>query len=403
MKSAPVLPRPPLSRVADFAAMLRAEGFCAGLAEVRDAAAVLTRPECARPQTAKAALRAIFSGGRDEWRRFDALFESHWLRRGRIRAVAHFSARADNPQTPQVWKARFDEQLCPSEFAAVGGAESVGGDDDGKSGVSAESRVAASARATFEKADLRELTSAADVARAERAATAVARAAFFRPSRASRPRMGGGDLDLRRTLRRAASKSGEPLELVGRRRPRRRLRLTVLLDVSGSMREYSRFLLRFARGLACGWARAEAFVFHARLARVTAALRDRDPRRAGERLELAARGFGGGTRIGECLRIFNNARARRGPASRSALVIVSDGYDSGPPEELAAELARARRRFRRIVWLNPLLGWRDYSPSARAMRAALPLIDLFAPAHSLQALEAAARALAKTRKQAVLH
>ena len=82
-------------------------------------------------------------------------------------------------------------------------------------------------------------------------------------------------------------------------------------------------------------------------------------------------------------------------SARSALVIVSDGYDSGPPEALAAELRRARKRARRIVWLNPLLGWDNYAPSARAMRAALPLVDLFAPAHSLAALAAAAKALAR--------
>ena len=401
MKSPPPRLESPLLRIADFAAKLRAEGFGAGLAEVRDAAAVLSRPECADPRFAKSALRALLAGGRDEWRRFDELFESHWLRRGRTRAVANVSTRAHSGFA-QLWKSRLEENARPAQIpdsaqsAVSGGAESSEESDNG-AGVSSESRVAASSRMSFEKTDLRGLTEEADLARAERAAMELARAAFFRPPRRLRPRPGGRDLDLRRTLRRAAAKSGEPLELIGKKRPKRRLRLTVLLDVSGSMREYSRFLLRFVRGLASGWARADAYVFHARLARITDALRDQDPRRAGERLELAARGFGGGTRIGECLRIFNDTRARRALNSRSALVIVSDGYDSGPPEALAAELARARRRARRIIWLNPLLGWDNYTPSARAMRAALPLVDLFAPAHSLAALDFAARELARTR------
>ena len=391
----PAAPDSTLSRLAGFASLLRAEGFGVGLAEVRDSALVLQRPECADSAVAKSALRSLLSGGREEWGRFDELFETYWLRRGRVRAAANVSSRT-NQDLPKLWRSRFAEK---TENAAGGaGAESTGGDEEGSGGDSSgavESRLAASSRMSPARADLRGLTDSAELARAERMAQALARAAFFRSPRRSRPRLSGRDVDLRRTLRRAASKSGEPLELISRRRPKRRLRLVLLLDVSGSMREYSRFLLRFAKGLASGWARADAYVFHARLARITDALRDRDPRRARERLELAARGFGGGTRIGECLRVFNDTRARRALNSRSALVIVSDGYDSGPPEVLAKELARARRRARRIVWLNPLLGWQNYSPSARAMRAALPLVDLFAPAHSLAALAAAARALAK--------
>ena len=400
MKPSPSAPKAPLLRVAEFAALLRAEGYGAGLAEVRDAAAVLSRPECESPRFAKSALRALMAGGRDEWRRFDGLFESHWLRRGRVRVAANVSARAA-PNLPQVWRAKFGENpprhspLPDPPRAAVEGDSEFADAENEAAKVSSESRIAASSRASFETADLRGLTAAADLARAEQAAAELARAAFFRPKRRSRPRPDGRDLDLRRTLRRAAARSGEPLELIGKKRPKRRLRLAVLLDVSGSMKDYSRFLLRFSRGLASGWARADIYVFHARLTRVTDALRDGDPRRAGERLELAARGFGGGTRIGECLRIFNNTRARRALSARSALVIVSDGYDSGPPEALAAELRRARKRARRIVWLNPLLGWDNYAPSARAMRAALPLVDLFAPAHSLAALAAAAKALAR--------
>ena len=398
-------PSSALSRLAGFAALLRAEGFGAGLAEIRDAALILGRPESADPAFAKSALRSLLCGGREEWGRFDELFETYWLRRGRVRATTNVLSSRANPALPQVWRSRFAADSGQAgKAASTGGADGrenagEGGDDsEGGSSGAVESRLAASSRLSLARADLRGVTDSAELARAERMAQALARAAFFRPPRRSRPRLGGRDVDLRRTLRRAASKSGEPLELVSRRRPKRRLRLVLLLDVSGSMREYGRFLLRFAKGLAAGWARADVYVFHARLARITDALRDRDPRRAGERLELAARGFGGGTRIGECLGIFNETRARRALGSRAALVIVSDGYDSGPPEVLAAELARARRRARRIVWLNPLLGWRDYSPSARAMRAALPLVDLFAPAHSLSALAAAARALAKTGK-----
>jgi uncharacterized protein with von Willebrand factor type A (vWA) domain len=101
-----------------------------------------------------------------------------------------------------------------------------------------------------------------------------------------------------------------------------------------------------------------------------------------------AQGIGGGTRIGESLATFNRWHAARVINSRTAVMIVSDGYDTGEPERLAAEMRRLRRRCRRIIWLNPLLGWRDYSPAARGMQAALPYVDLFAPAHNLESLAA---------------
>ena len=113
-----------------------------------------------------------------------------------------------------------------------------------------------------------------------------------------------------------------------------------------------------------------------------------DVGRAIDRLSLMAHGIGGGTRIGDSLADFNRWHAARVVSSRTALVIVSDGYDTGDPDRLGREMERLRRRCRRIVWLNPLLGWRDYAPTARGMRAALPYIDLFAPAHNLESLAA---------------
>jgi uncharacterized protein with von Willebrand factor type A (vWA) domain len=101
-----------------------------------------------------------------------------------------------------------------------------------------------------------------------------------------------------------------------------------------------------------------------------------------------AQGIGGGTRIDESLATFNRWHSRRVINSRTALMIVSDGYDTGEPDQLGEEMRRLRRRCKRIIWLNPLIGWRDYSPQARGMQAALPYVDLFAPAHNLASLAA---------------
>jgi uncharacterized protein with von Willebrand factor type A (vWA) domain len=130
---------------------------------------------------------------------------------------------------------------------------------------------------------------------------------------------------------------------------------------------------------------------------VSASLRDRDVTRAVERLSLMAQGIGGGTRIGESLATFNRWHAARVINSRTAVMIVSDGYDTGEPDRLGEEMLRLSRRCRRIIWLNPLIGWEGYTAEARGMRAALPHVDLFAPAHNLESLAAIEPYLARIR------
>jgi uncharacterized protein with von Willebrand factor type A (vWA) domain len=191
------------------------------------------------------------------------------------------------------------------------------------------------------------------------------------------------------------SHGGVPVDLVFRRRKTKPLRLVVLLDASGSMNLYTAFFVRFLHGVVDAFRESEAFVFHTRLAHVSASMRDRDVARAVDRLSLMAQGIGGGTRIGESLATFNRWHAKRVINSRTAVMIVSDGYDTGEPEALANEMRRLRRRCRRIIWLNPLIGWRDYTPQARGMQAALPYVDLFAAAHNLKSLAALEPYLAK--------
>jgi uncharacterized protein with von Willebrand factor type A (vWA) domain len=162
----------------------------------------------------------------------------------------------------------------------------------------------------------------------------------------------------------------------------------ILLDASGSMSLYTAFFVRFMHGVVDAFREAETFVFHTRLVHVSPSLRDRNVQRAVERLALMATGIGGGTRIGDSLAAFNRWHAARVINSRTAVIIVSDGYDTGPPARMAEEMRRLRRRCRRIVWLNPLIGWQGYAPEARGMKAALPFVDLFAPAHNLDSLAA---------------
>jgi uncharacterized protein len=129
------------------------------------------------------------------------------------------------------------------------------------------------------------------------------------------------------------------------------------------------------------------YIFHTRITGVGEALRDPDPWRSQERLHLLAAGWGGGTRIGECLAEFNRRDGARLVHARTGVIIVSDGYDTGEPEVLGHALGTLRRRARRIIWLNPLLNQPDFRPESGGMRAAMPHLDLLAPGADLASVE----------------
>jgi uncharacterized protein with von Willebrand factor type A (vWA) domain len=193
-------------------------------------------------------------------------------------------------------------------------------------------------------------------------------------------------IDIPGTARRSVSHGGEPIELLFRQRRQTPPRLVLLLDVSRSMNLYSFFFLRLARALQGVRLDTRVFIWHTRLSGVSEALQDADPWRAQERLQLLSAGWAGGTRIGECLEQFEREHASI-VHSRTALIVVSDGYDTGDPSLLATVARRLRRRARRLVWLNPLASDNAYEPRARGMQAVLPELDLFAPANNLSSIE----------------
>ena len=372
-------------RLAGFARTLRDNGFRVGLAETRDALAVLASPAALRPSSLKPALRALFCATHSDWERFDAIFEAFW--RGRDMRSRQVLSGA--PSAPDAPAKRLAEAHVPQE--ALGLPDHVERRSDGGDESPADGRgrrEGASRAEVLSATDLRHVVDPDDIAATHALAARLARVMRARLVRREQIRRRGRRIDLRRTIHRSISHGGTPLELAWRRRKIKPLRLVVLLDASGSMSLYTAFFVRFLHGVVDSFREAEAFVFHTRLAHVSPSLRDRDVTRAVERLSLMAQGIGGGTRIGESLAAFNRWHARRVIHSRTAVMIVSDGYDTGAPEHLGEEMRRLRRRCRKIIWLNPLIGWRDYSPQARGMQAALPHVDLFAPAHNLESLAA---------------
>jgi len=379
-------------RLAGFARTLRDNGYRVGLAETRDALDVLTSSVALRPTSLKPALRALFCATHSDWERFDDIFDAFWRGHGmRSRQVL-----SGIPAASSAPAKKLAEVHMPQDALGLADKVERRNDDDGQTRAEGRGRREGASRVeNLAATDLRHVVDPDDIAATHALAARLARVMRARLVRREQIRKRGRRLDLRRTIHRNVSHGGTPVELAWRRRKIKPLRLVVLLDASGSMSLYTAFFVRFLHGVVDAFREAEAFVFHTRLAHVSPSLRDRDVTRAVERLALMAQGIGGGTKIGESLAAFNRWHARRVINSRTAVLIVSDGYDTGEPDRLGEEMRRLRRRCRKIVWLNPLIGWRDYAPQARGMQAALPYVDLFAPAHNLQSLAALEPYLAK--------
>jgi uncharacterized protein with von Willebrand factor type A (vWA) domain len=194
--------------------------------------------------------------------------------------------------------------------------------------------------------------------------------------------------DPRRTVRESMRMHGEPARLYWRRRKVRLRPLVLILDISGSMADYSRSLLQFAYSAKRSAARVEVFCFGTRLTRVTGAMDCRRPDEALERAARAAFDWDGGTRIGDSLDAFVRGWARRGLCRGGIVVICSDGLDRGDPAVLAAAMERLSLLCHRLVWLNPHKGDdRSFRPSTLGMMVAAPHIDLLLSGHDLASLE----------------
>jgi uncharacterized protein with von Willebrand factor type A (vWA) domain len=220
-----------------------------------------------------------------------------------------------------------------------------------------------------------------------------------RRTRRYRPRKDGVRLDMRRTLRQARRTGGEPVTIARqavRARPRR---LIVLCDISGSMEPYARALLQLmyvasrATGTLSGSLqgatrpRTEVFTFATRLTRLTPFLAAATPETMLAKAGEAAPDWAGGTRIGAALREFNDRYGARGMARGAVVLIISDGWETGDPAVLGAQMARLHRIAYRIVWANPRTQSSRYRPEVGGMAAAWPYCDAVVSAHNFEALD----------------
>jgi uncharacterized protein with von Willebrand factor type A (vWA) domain len=363
--------------VARFAMLLRRHGLPVTLIHATDAVRALDDLDIGDRGELYLAFRAIFVGRPEEVPTFDRCFDAFW------RAEPAEAAIPGLIQIPPAEEGESDAGLKASSQTREGLALETWGEGEEPGDTAEPLSVPAASESealvgqdfsTFGADQLDEIL---------RLTLKIARRLAHRITRRRRPVRRRGRVDLRRTLR-ANLTRGDLIELRHRERKRKKVRLVLLCDVSGSMDLYSRFLLQFLFALQNVFGRVETFTFSTRLTRVTDHLRGRSYRRVLRRL-TEVRDWSGGTKIGESLAQFNREWPRL-VDRRTIVILLSDGWDTGEPELLANELLRVKRLAGRVIWLNPLLGNPSYEPLTRGMAAALPLVDVFAPGHSLAAL-----------------
>ncbi|MEO9575886.1 MAG: VWA domain-containing protein [Tateyamaria sp.] len=378
----------PAARVVGFISHLRENGLRLGVAEAELAMAALSEVDAIRPEDSRRALRAVCTGCKEESERFDDLFDGYWMDMGRVKQKVVPS------QTSTINDDVHSSRDASGEDAGASGSATAPDGEDGEADSDGTGKLIATEQRNLARKDLRDLVRPEEIAQAEDVARRIGAALRDKRSRRRIAARKGDKLHFHKTIRRSLSSGGEPLRLLRKKRPDRTRKIVAICDVSGSMSVYSRVFLAFLAGLMRADTAGDAYLFHTRLVRITEALRDKDAMRAIGRMSLMADGFGGGSKIGPSLMRFADTYAKRFVDGRSVVLILSDGYDTEPPEVIAAALEKLKKRGCKVVWLNPLKGWTDYAPVAEGMAAALPYLDAFKAANTLGDLAALERDLA---------
>ena len=312
------------------------------------------------------ALKSLYCCSEEEGLLFDLLFEEYWQKSSGREERIHYKKTIQFPKQTS------------------GSVAMMGKGDSGREVKDAKVVTGANRTERLRRTDFRAIAEV-DAGYMEKIIQQLVKQMAFRMARRLK-RENRGVIDIRSTIRRNMGRGGNMIELVRRNKKRQKPRLILLLDVSGSMDQYSFYLLRFAYALRAAFRNVETFIFSTTLLRITSHLETSDIREVLNKMSRHVHNWSSGTRIGECFKTFNDMHAKRIMNNRSVVVVLSDGLDTGDPQLLADELMRIRRKTRHLVWLNPLKGSADYEPTARGMAAALPEIDTFRSAHNLDSL-----------------
>ncbi len=367
-----------------FARALRAAGIPVGPGAVLDALAAVKVAGIGTKEDFYWTLHAVFVKRHEHSVLFDQAFRIFFRRRGYIdQMLAMMMPQAPAPpQAPQPGATRVHEAL----FSGL--------DDKLKRQreVELDTRMTVSDREVLQRKDFAQMTGAEIAAAKEAIKRLVLPLAEVRTRRLA-PHRHGHLIDIRRTLRASMKGGGDFIDLRFIGPKTKAPPLVALLDISGSMSQYSRIFLHFLHALTDARRRVSTFLFGTRLTNVTRSLRERDPDDALAACSASVPDWSGGTRIASSLRGFNKLWARRVLTQGAVVLLITDGLERDADDTLAFEIDRLHRSCRRLVWLNPLLRFEGFEARARGIRAMLPHVDEFRPIHNLESMAGLVAAL----------
>jgi hypothetical protein len=380
--------------IAYFARALRTAGLRVGPGAVVEAVEALADGALGSRDDVYWALHAIFVKKHEDSAVYEQAFRLFWRRRGLIeKLMAQMSPvtpRVDGePQKPEAGALRVAEAFAPPQRE----------DEEPVELTELTATLTVSERETLKARDFAQM-SAAEIAKARQLIAELRLPQDAVPMRRFQPAHAGGRIDPRRTFRRSLRGGGAAIDLAFRERAEVHPPLVALVDISGSMAEYSRIFLHFLHAITEQRRRVHSFVFGTRLTNVTRSLRARDPDDALALAGKAAPDWEGGTRIASALHAFNRVWSRRVLSGGAVVLLFTDGLERHLGADLSFEMDRLHRSCRQLVWLNPLLRYDAFEARASGIRAMLPHVDSFRPIHNLAAMADLCAALSADARQA---
>jgi len=367
-----------------FARALRAAGIPVGPGAVLDALAAVQAARIGTREDFYWTLHAVFVKRHEHSVLFDQAFRIFFRRRGLLEQLLAITV-------PQIAVPREQEKppLQRIQEALFSGAAER---REEKPEIEVDARLTVSDREVLQKKDFGQM-SAAEIAAAKEAIRKLVLPLDERRTRRLTPDRHGHIIDIRRTLRASMKAGGAFIDLKYLGPKTKAPPIVALLDISGSMSQYTRVFLHFLHALTENRKHVSTFLFGTRLTNVTRALKERDADEALAACSVNVADWSGGTRIASSLHAFNKLWGRRVLGEGAVVLMITDGLERDGDETLAFEIDRLHRSCRRLIWLNPLLRFDRFEAKARGIRTMLPHVDEFRAIHNLDSMTALVAAL----------